>query len=73
MEIEDLKTKIENFKNEQQQQKLRGLNNYNIMGVLRKLHAEVGMHSNFIYSLLDIEGDHYQNDYLLGYLQNMFY
>jgi len=62
MEIEELKTKLQNFKNEQQQQKLRGLNNYNIMGVLRKLHAEVGMHSNFIYSLLDIEGDHYQND-----------
>ena len=54
--------KIEKFKEEEQQQKLRGLNNYNIMGVLRKLHAEVGMHSNFIYSLLDIDGEHYQDD-----------
>lgn len=62
MEIEELEKKLQNFKDEQQQQKLRGLNNYNIMGVLRKLHAEVGMHSNFIYSLLDIEAEHYQGD-----------
>ncbi|HIP11450.1 MAG TPA: hypothetical protein EYG73_01900 [Arcobacter sp.] len=62
MQIEELKIKLQNFKDNQQQQKLRGLNNYNIMGVLRKLHAEVGMHSNFIYSLLDINGEHYQGD-----------
>ncbi|MEA2049352.1 MAG: PD-(D/E)XK nuclease family protein [Campylobacterota bacterium] len=62
MEIKKLEKKLKDFKAEQQQQKLRGLNNYNIMGVLRKLHAEVGMHSNFIYSLLDINGDHFQGD-----------
>ena len=62
MEIEELKVKIQNFQDEQERQKLRGLNNYNIMCVLRKLHAEVGMHSNFIYSLLDTNGEHYQGD-----------
>ena len=51
---------IEKFQDKQKEQKKRGLNNYNIMGAIRKLNAEVGMHSNFIYSLLDIEGEHYQ-------------
>ncbi len=58
----DFVKEIENFKKEQNKQKQRGLNDYNVMKVLRKPHAEVGMHSNFIYSLLDIEGDHYQGD-----------
>lgn len=62
LELEELKRKLKNFKDEQQQQKLRGLNNYSIMTVLRKIHAEVGMHSNFIYSLLNTEGDHYQGE-----------
>ena len=62
MTREELIKKIHNFQYEQQRQKLRGLNNYNIMKVLRKPHAEVGMHSNFIYSLLDVDGVHYQGD-----------
>ena len=44
------------------EQKQRGLNDYNVMKAIRKLHAEVGMHSNFIYSLLDKDGSHYQGD-----------
>jgi hypothetical protein len=54
--------KVEKFKIEQEKQKQRGLNDYNIMTAIRKPHAEVGMHSNFIYSLLDINGLHYQDD-----------
>lgn len=44
----------------QREQKARGLNDYNMVNVVRKAHAEVGMHSNIIYSLLDPEGLHYQ-------------
>jgi len=47
---------------ERKAQKLRGLNNYNILTAVRKANAEVGMHSNFLYSLLNTEGDHYQGD-----------
>lgn len=61
-ELQLLKEKIEEFKIEQQKQKVRGLNNYNIMNILRKPYEEVGLHSNFIYSLLDINGEHFQED-----------
>jgi len=50
------------FKKEQEKQKQRGLNDYNVMTAIRKSHAEVGMHSNFIHSLLNINGLHYQGD-----------
>jgi hypothetical protein len=53
---------IKKLKEEQNKQKQRGLNNFNILTAVRKPHAEVGMHSNFIYSLLDINGLHYQDD-----------
>jgi len=58
----DLKENIKQFKIEQSKQKARGLNNYNIINVLRKPYEEVGLHSNFIYSLLDINGEHFQED-----------
>jgi len=54
--------KVEKFKIEQEKQKQRGLNDYNIMTAIRKPHAEVGMHSNFIFSLLNKDGKHYQDD-----------
>jgi len=38
------------------------LNNYNILTAVRNANAEVGMHSNFLYSLLNPEGDHYQGE-----------
>ncbi len=47
---------------ERKTQKLRGLNNYNVLTAVRNTDAEVGMHSNFLYSLLDPNGDHYQGD-----------
>lgn len=58
----NLESEIKNFKAEQEKQKAKGLNNYNVMAAIRKIDAEVGMHSNFIYSLLDTDGDHYQVD-----------
>ena len=57
--------KIRLFKEEQKKQKQRGLNDYNMVNVVRKENAEVGMHSNVIYSLIDPNGLHYQDDLFL--------
>ncbi|QNM89354.1 hypothetical protein HOO34_06645 [Aliarcobacter cryaerophilus] len=51
--------KIRLFKEEQKKQKQRGLNDYNMVNVVRKENAEVGMHSNVIYSLINPQGLHY--------------
>lgn len=59
--IEEIKL----FKEEQKKQKQRGLNDYNMVNVVRKENAEVGMHSNVIYSLIDPHGLHYQDDLFL--------
>ncbi|WNL27759.1 PD-(D/E)XK nuclease family protein [Arcobacter cryaerophilus gv. pseudocryaerophilus] len=58
--------KIRLFKEEQKKQKQRGLNDYNMVNVVRKENAEVGMHSNVIYSLIDPNGLHYQDDLFLN-------
>ncbi|UXC28763.1 PD-(D/E)XK nuclease family protein [Aliarcobacter butzleri] len=57
--------KIKLFKEEQKKQKQRGFNDYNMVNVVRKENAEVGMHSNVIYSLIDPNGLHYQDDLFL--------
>ena len=57
--------KIKLFKEEQKKQKQRGLNDYNMVNVVRKENAEVGMHSNVIYSLIDPNGLHYQDELFL--------
>ncbi|MFW2525417.1 PD-(D/E)XK nuclease family protein [Aliarcobacter butzleri] len=57
--------KIKLFKEEQKKQKQRGLNDYNMVNVVRKENAEVGMHSNIIYSLIDPNGLHYQDELFL--------
>ena len=56
---------IKEFKEEQNKQKQRGLNDYNMVNVVRKATHEVGMHSNIIYSLINPEGLHYQEDLFL--------
>ncbi len=56
---------IKEFKEEQNKQKRRGLNDYNMVNVVRKATHEVGMHSNIIYSLINPEGLHYQEDLFL--------
>ena len=56
---------FKNFKEEQKKQKQRGLNDYNMVNVVRKENAEVAMHSNVIYSLIDPNGLHYQDDLFL--------
>jgi len=62
MTPEELIRKLEEYRYTRELQKQRGLNDYNVMTAIRKADAEVGMHSNFIYSLLDIDGSHYQGD-----------
>lgn len=56
---------VKKFQAEQQKQKMRGLNDYNMVNVVRKENAEVGMHSNVIYSLIDPNGLHYQDNLFL--------
>ena len=57
---------IDDILKKQESQKLRGLNDYNILNVVRKASEEVGMHSNVIYSLINPKGLHYQNDLFLN-------
>lgn len=44
----------------QKEQKQRGINDYNMVSIVRNATHEVGMHSNVLYSLLDPAGQHYQ-------------
>ena len=62
MDYKSFFEEIKKFKEEQNKQKQRGLNDFNILTAVRKPHAEVGMHSNFIYALLNPNGLHYQDD-----------
>ena len=57
---------IEDILSKQRAQKMQGLNDYNMVNVVRKASHEVGMHSNVIYSLLNPNGLHYQNDLFLN-------
>jgi len=56
---------IKQFKKEQEKQKQRGLNNYNILTTVLKEHDEVRLHSRMIASLLDPSGEHYQSTLFL--------
>ena len=56
---------IQKFKEKQKEQKQRGLNNYNMVNIVRSETSEVGMHSNIIYSLINPDGLHYQGDLFL--------
>jgi len=64
-EIEQLFTEINKFKKEQNKQKKRGLNDYNLLTTVLKYHDEVRVHSRIIASLLDIYGSHYQDTFFL--------
>jgi len=56
---------IKKFKKEQNRQKQRTLNNYNILTTVLKEHDEVRLHSRMIASLLDPSGEHYQSNLFL--------
>ncbi|TKE78239.1 PD-(D/E)XK nuclease family protein, partial [Vibrio sp. F12] len=61
---------IATFNRKQIQQRQRGLNNYNILTSVLKPTDEVRLHSGMIKSLLDIDGDHYQNSLFLNLFLN---
>lgn len=56
---------IKKFKEEQQKQKQRGLNDFNLLSTVRKYHDEVYLHSTMIGALLDPKGLHYQDTLFL--------
>jgi len=62
---EDFFEKIKQFKKEQDKQKQRGLNNYNILTTVLKVDDEVRLHSRMIYSFLNPNGTHYQSTLFL--------
>jgi hypothetical protein len=45
--------------------KKRGHNDYNLISILKNIREEVGVHSKIIYSLLDVNGSHYQDSLFL--------
>ncbi len=65
-EYKDLFSLLNNIDKKQDSQKQRGLNNYNMVNVVRKATHEVGMHSNIIYSLINPNGNHFQGDLFLN-------
>ncbi|CAA6811621.1 MAG: Unknown protein [uncultured Sulfurovum sp.] len=57
---------IQNTLIRQEEQKKKGLNNYNMVNIVRKATHEVGMHSNIIYSLINPNSNHFQDDLFLN-------
>jgi hypothetical protein len=64
-EYGDFFQKIKDFKQIQNKQKQRGLNDYNILTTVLKPNDEVRVHSRMIGSFLDVNGKHYQDDLFL--------
>lgn len=62
---QDFFEKIKKFKEEQNQQKQRGLNNYNILTSVLNKSDEVRLHTRMIYSFLNPHGTHYQSTLFL--------
>jgi len=52
-------------KTEADRQRAMGKHDYNIFTLFHKFSDEVNLHSNFIASLLDPNGDHYRGDLFL--------
>lgn len=61
----DLIDKYSFYKKEVETKKKNGINNFNPILVLRKKGEEVGLHSQFIYSLIDPNAEHYQDTLFL--------
>lgn len=66
--------KLKNFKEIQTEQKAKGLNDYNILSVIRNKNEEVGLHSNLIYSLLNPNEKHNQGELFLRlFMKNVLF
>jgi len=64
MDFKNLFEQVKQFKKEQEKQKQRGLNNYNMFTTISKAHYE-NNHSKMIASFLDPFGEHYQSTLFL--------
>ncbi|WP_434581560.1 PD-(D/E)XK nuclease family protein [Sulfurimonas sp. NW15] len=58
--------KINDFLLDTEHKKLRGINDYNMLSIVRNKHEEVGLHSQLIFSLLNPQEKHNQNDLFLN-------
>ena len=65
IDYEDFFKKIEKFKEIQEQQKQRGLNDFNLLTTGLKYHNEARLHSPMIGALLNSHGLHYQKTLFL--------
>jgi len=65
VDFKNLFEQVKQFKKEQEKQKQRGLNNYNILTTVLKEHDEVRLHSRMIASFLNPSGEHYQSTLFL--------
>jgi len=63
---QDFFKKINDFLLEIEQKKMRGINDYNILSIVRNKNEEVGLHSQLIFSLLNPKEKHNQNDLFLN-------
>jgi len=64
-DYEDFFAGLKDFKQLQNKQKQRGLNNYNLLTAVLKPTDEVRLHSRMIYSLLNPNGKHFQGSLFL--------
>ncbi|CAA6814716.1 MAG: Unknown protein [uncultured Campylobacterales bacterium] len=60
--LKDILIKLKSYDEYLKEKKSEGYNNYNPLTVLRKSYDEVGLHSAFIYSLINPKGNHYRDD-----------
>ncbi len=65
IKYEEFFDEIEKFKEKQNKQKQRGLNNYNILTSVLQPHDEVRLHSRMIHSFLNPHGEHFQDTLFL--------
>lgn len=70
--LDEFSKALNNYKNYIKLRKKRGLHDYNIFTALLKENDEVRLHSRFLYSLLNTEGRHCQDDLFLQlFLKNI--
>ena len=57
--------KYKNFLQQREEEIRQGKNNYSLLGSVLGIHDEVRLHSRFIYSMINPNGSHFQNDLFL--------
>lgn len=65
-DIDDFLRRFGEYLAKANESKKRGNNDYNPLKAVQNPYNEVNMHSGFIYSLLDTNGEHYQDDLFLS-------